>query len=229
LPHKVFAACFFGISLQCDFCFVISIVGGRTLQRENISLERPENFASVFAMYTFSSQIFFSRYFKLGNSSSHPDFSISHLLPFCLDIDLTRFCRINGSVDRLGSSGKISSTAENTDDDSGSVLHPSALALSSVPSLYETVWSPFNTLSLQRDLRRSDGRLWSCVLGATEDFIALSASSSCCSSSFGHGPGCTVSLCPTPPAARRAAALSRPGRITGQAVRCSRCYYWVGC
>lgn len=128
---------FFGVSLQCDFCFVISIVGGRTLRRENISIERLKNFALVFVTYIFSSQIYFSCYFMLENSSFHPDFSISHLLPFCLDIDLTRFCRINSSADRLGSSGKIQSTAENAAGDSGSVLHPSALELSSVPSLYE--------------------------------------------------------------------------------------------
>lgn len=62
-------------------------------------------------------------------------FSISHLLPFCLDTDLTRFCRINWSAGRLGSSWKIQSTAENAAADSGKVLHPSALELSSVPPL----------------------------------------------------------------------------------------------
>lgn len=71
----------------------------------------------------------------MENSSFYPDFSIS--LPFCLDIDFTRFCRMNWPVDRLGSSGKIQSIAENAADESGSVLHPSALELSSVPSLYE--------------------------------------------------------------------------------------------
>lgn len=128
---------FFGINLQYDFCFVISILGGRTLWKDYISIERPKNFALFFVMSILSSQIFFPCYFKMENSFSHPDCSSFYLFPFCLDIDLTRFCRINWSVDRLGSLGKIQSTAENTADDSGSVLHPSALELSSVPSLYE--------------------------------------------------------------------------------------------
>lgn len=83
------------MSLQCDFCFVISILGGRTLWRENISIERPKNFALVFMMYIFSSQISVLCYFKLENSTSHPDFSISYLPAFCLDVDLTRLHRIN--------------------------------------------------------------------------------------------------------------------------------------
>lgn len=41
-------------------------------------------------------------------------------------------------MDRQGSCGKTQSTAENADgDDSGTVLHPSALELRAVPSLYE--------------------------------------------------------------------------------------------
>lgn len=136
LPHKVFAACFFGTSLQCDLCFVISILGGRALWRENISIERLKNFPFSFVWCTH----FHLRYSPLAIVSWKTAlliliFSISHLLPFCLDTDLTRFCRINWSAGRLGSSWKIQSTAENAAADSGKVLHPSALELSSVPPL----------------------------------------------------------------------------------------------
>lgn len=48
LQHRIIAARLFAISLQWDFCFATSILGGRTLGRGNISMERPKNFASFF-------------------------------------------------------------------------------------------------------------------------------------------------------------------------------------
>lgn len=89
-------------------------------------------------------------------------------------------------------------------------------------------------------------RVWSFFIPHNEVFVNLMPScgleylgtpkiygtftrSSCCSFCFGHGPAWTIPLCPTPLAAQFSEALSGPGQITGQAVRCSRCYYWVGC
>jgi len=48
LQHRILAACLFGISLQWDFCFAISILGGRALGRGNISMEGAKNFASFY-------------------------------------------------------------------------------------------------------------------------------------------------------------------------------------